>query len=580
MKSIIIDMKDLSDSKEVYDSRPNPFFAVFLYLVLLIVTVACLWSAFFTIDIVVKGTGTIMGAEDSLTVTNTMSGRVVAAHVVDGQMVKAGDLLYEVEHTDLSLQLNNYMRQKDDLEERQEMAAAYAGWLGNRDLDLSGYQGNTYYGEYQARQALAKLGMDAVLIDYDSQEDTYDARIAANVNQIDYYQNEISYLQRLSDAIVIRENPFIPEEAFYRQKAQNYIEQYENTKKQYEFSIIPLEDTRNKAQSEVNKINKNIETLDQTIADAKGKIDELLAGGGNTPSGNGNQDISGGDILQNAILALQTQINNAQAEKTSQETLKTNQENVVTAQNQQINSLNVQKDNTLKNLEIDTVAGIDNTIISYQQTLLIYEGNQSEYETALSTMDAGGSQGQINNVLQTELQSITGELTSCEAQLEELQTTITGLEDQIDEATVRSSIDGIVNLSEELVVGNYLPAGSNILTVIPENDDSYQVRSYIDNQDIAKVNEGMEVKYEIAAYPSSEYGNLYGTVDFISVDLKVNDQAGSAYYLVESNIDGTALYNQAGEIGALKQGMLCQTKIIIEEKSVLRFLLEKIRLID
>jgi hypothetical protein len=424
------------------------------------------------------------------------------------------------------------------------------------------------------------LSMDEVLIDYDSQEDTYDARIAANRNQIEYYQNEIESLQRLSAAIVKRENPFATEEAFYRQKAQNYIEQYENTKKQYEFSIIPLEDTRNKAQSEVDQIKKNIETLDQTIADVKEKIDELLAGGGNTPTGNGNQDISGGDALQNTILALQTQINNAQTEKTAQETLKTNQEAVVTSQNQQINSLNAQKDNSLKNLEIETVAGIDNTIISYQQTLLTYKGNQSEYETALDTIDAGGSQGKINNVLQTQMQTVTGELTSYEAQLEELQTTIIGLEEQIDEATVRSSIDGIVNLSEELVVGNFLPAGSNILTVIPENEESYQVRSYIDNQDIAKVKEGMEVKYEIAAYPSSEYGNLYGTVDFISADLKVNDQAGSAYYLVESNIDGTALYNQSGEKGALKQGMLCQTKIIIEEKSVLRFLLEKIRLID
>jgi multidrug efflux pump subunit AcrA (membrane-fusion protein) len=573
-------MKDLSDSKEVYDSRPNPFFAIFLYLVLVLVVVACLWAAFFHIDIVVKGTGTIMGAEDSLTVTNMLAGRVVTAPVVDGQAVKAGELLYEVEHTDLSLQLDNYLRQKEDWEERQEMTAAYANWLENRDLDLSEYQDNTYYGEYQARQALAMLSMNEVLIDYDSQEDTYDARIAANSNQIEYYQKEIASLQRLSAAIVKRENPFTAEEAFYRQKAQNYIEQYENTKKQYEFSIIPLEDTRNKAQTEVDQINKKIETLDQTIGDAKGKMDELLAGGGNAPSGNGNQEISGGDALENNILALQTQINNAQAEKTAQETLKTNQEAVVTSQNQQINSLNVQKDNSLKNLEIETIAGIDNTITSYQQTLLTYEGNQSEYETALGTIDAGGSQGKINNVLQTQMQTVTGELTSCEAQLEELQTTITGLKEQIEEATVRSSIDGIVNLSEELVVGNFLPAGSNILTVIPENGESFQVRSYIDNQDIAKVKEGMEVKYEIAAYPSSEYGNLYGTVNFISADLKVNDQAGSAYYLVESNIDGTALYNQSGEKGALKQGMLCQTKIIIEEKSVLRFLLEKIKLID
>lgn len=31
MKHIIVDMKDMSDSKEVYESRPNPFF-YYIYL--------------------------------------------------------------------------------------------------------------------------------------------------------------------------------------------------------------------------------------------------------------------------------------------------------------------------------------------------------------------------------------------------------------------------------------------------------------------------------------------------------------------------------------------------------------------
>ena len=31
MKPIIVDMKDMSDSTEVYNSRPNPFFVYFIY---------------------------------------------------------------------------------------------------------------------------------------------------------------------------------------------------------------------------------------------------------------------------------------------------------------------------------------------------------------------------------------------------------------------------------------------------------------------------------------------------------------------------------------------------------------------
>ena len=49
---------------------------------------------------------------------------------------------------------------------------------------------------------------------------------------------------------------------------------------------------------------------------------------------------------------------------------------------------------------------------------------------------------------------------------------------------------------------------------------------------------------------------------------------------VETSIDDTKLYNKTGEKLDLKIGMYCETKIILEQKSILRFLLEKINLMD
>ncbi|MBR3769073.1 MAG: hypothetical protein IKL06_00905 [Lachnospiraceae bacterium] len=46
--------------------------------------------------------------------------------------------------------------------------------------------------------------------------------------------------------------------------------------------------------------------------------------------------------------------------------------------------------------------------------------------------------------------------------------------------------------------------------------------------------------------------------------------------LVEATIDETDFYNQNGESVDLKPGMLCEAKIIVEQKSVLNYLLEKI----
>ena len=52
MKPILLDMNDMSDSREVYESRPHPIFVLFIYLLMVMVAVALLWAALFKIDIV------------------------------------------------------------------------------------------------------------------------------------------------------------------------------------------------------------------------------------------------------------------------------------------------------------------------------------------------------------------------------------------------------------------------------------------------------------------------------------------------------------------------------------------------
>lgn len=92
--------------------------------------------------------------------------------------------------------------------------------------------------------------------------------------------------------------------------------------------------------------------------------------------------------------------------------------------------------------------------------------------------------------------------------------------------------------------------------------------------------EEVHIDHEIAAYPSGEYGTMEGVVQFVSADLKAQSETGSAYYEVETTIDDTVLMNEEGEEVQLKTGMLCEVKIIVEQKSALRYMLEKINLMD
>lgn len=57
MKPIIIDMNEMSDSKEVYDSRPNRTLPMFLYTCLALFAVAIVWMCVGTIEVTVKANG-------------------------------------------------------------------------------------------------------------------------------------------------------------------------------------------------------------------------------------------------------------------------------------------------------------------------------------------------------------------------------------------------------------------------------------------------------------------------------------------------------------------------------------------
>ena len=92
--------------------------------------------------------------------------------------------------------------------------------------------------------------------------------------------------------------------------------------------------------------------------------------------------------------------------------------------------------------------------------------------------------------------------------------------------------------------------------------------------------EGQDVKFEISAFPAREYGYVYGKVENISKDITVDEKTGMAYYIVKVKCcENDKNKGKKCDI-ALKTGMACRGNIIVGEKTVMTYLLEKINLID
>ena len=125
MKPIILNINEMSDSKEVYESKPNNFISLFIYTILVILTVSIIWMYFGKVDIASKSEGMIRPNSQVATVVNTYGGTLKDVYVEDGSLVKEGDTLYVVEHEDLQTELEYYNEQLAEAEDTLKMLNKY-----------------------------------------------------------------------------------------------------------------------------------------------------------------------------------------------------------------------------------------------------------------------------------------------------------------------------------------------------------------------------------------------------------------------------------------------------------------------
>ena len=71
MNPIVINMDDMSDSTEVYSSRPSPIFAILIWTLAGILVIALVWMGLFRIDLVTHADGMIRSGSATATITNT-----------------------------------------------------------------------------------------------------------------------------------------------------------------------------------------------------------------------------------------------------------------------------------------------------------------------------------------------------------------------------------------------------------------------------------------------------------------------------------------------------------------------------
>lgn len=240
-----------------------------------------------------------------------------------------------------------------------------------------------------------------------------------------------------------------------------------------------------------------------------------------------------------------------------------------------IAALEQQKVLALLSQEQQMLTSIEQSILSVQSNATEMTASRNLAQAELDSIQNGQEAISKEQVVRNEKASVYSELNTCMSQKREYEYTKNTLNYRIDQGTVVAQCSGYINLYQENTVGDFITGGTELGTIVPDGDGIYKVQIYLDNRDIGKIKEDTTVRYEIPAYPASEYGQANGVITKISEDLKINQDTGKGYYLAEATI---ILPNNTDDV-ELKQGMAVEAKVVVGQKTVMNYLLEKLDLL-
>ncbi len=272
MKPIIVDMKDMSDSTEVYESKPNRFLVYTIYLILVILVVAVLWMSLSKMDIVVKSNGVFKGSNAIYEISSGVTGSVKETHIENGQYVAEGDILYVLNIEELSDTILRYQDEMEAAKDRLEILSAYRKSLDGDKKELETLADNSYYEEFVNRRELLYANVNLNESDTAGQVALYQGNVDSLTSTIAKYNEKIEKLNAVKQCVIEQKNTFNASEAIYYSMVSSYLASYSYTALQYD--------------NQINEYQRQIDEYEEQIKKPEGLKEDESVIGDETVSGN------------------------------------------------------------------------------------------------------------------------------------------------------------------------------------------------------------------------------------------------------------------------------------------------------
>lgn len=176
-------------------------------------------------------------------------------------------------------------------------------------------------------------------------------------------------------------------------------------------------------------------------------------------------------------------------------------------------------------------------------------------------------------ILQTEQkfrEDATAELTRVEAEISDTTQKLAAARDAVRRLDVVAPVDGIVQNMKIAGTGAVVPAGGEMMELVPEGDRLI-VEAHVNARDIDRVHAGQEAELRFTAFGSRTTPIIMGNVDVVTADATQDQQTRQAYYTARVQVPE----DQAERLPrALKAGMPVEVMLEGGERTPLQYFLK------
>lgn len=263
MKYKFENLSDITESREIMQSKPQGFSKYMTYIVIALLVLVFIWSLIAKKEVYIVAPGVVETSGKETSISSNATGNVSKVNVKDGDVVKKGDVLFTINGSEYIIQRNTLKNSLDkNTNELKCINLLKKSILdGKSEFDLSDDTENEYYKKYEIYLSNYNLS-------------------SSNVNSVnkqkDDINNNISKLNLFKQAIQDNTNYFSEGDSYYYQYKdyEIIINNYDLTLKDYENQISKLKDSR--SSENATSIDNEISNLENNINSSKDEKEKYI----------------------------------------------------------------------------------------------------------------------------------------------------------------------------------------------------------------------------------------------------------------------------------------------------------------